>query len=135
MNDCITRTSDLAIMQGDALLESGIAKIADFGLSKVVSSYSAVFPRPASESCYVRSSRSLQDTPSTELDIHRPQSKPGQAPIDSPLSEASCSRQAPAITQVQCHSAPIIAVDTGAVSAARNPGWNDDVRGVAKYSW
>lgn len=133
MNGRMYRTSDLSTVQGDALLESGIAKIADFGLSKVMSSYSSVFPRPASDSCCVRSSVALQPSPAANLDFPRPQAEPVQPVIDSQVGKSSCCSQESESTQGQCNSAPVTAADAGAASAARTPGWNDDMRGVAQY--
>lgn len=75
----------LATLQGDAFSESGTAKLADFGLSRILGHRSLPQPPPASHASAPRSSGS------GSLDLMQPSAPGTPSSADSTGSRGSCS--------------------------------------------
>lgn len=121
--------STAAKCKGNALRESGIAKIADFGLSKVMSSYSSMFTRPASDSNLEHTSKTLQAGSSTSSEVLHRRSKSDHELAALNVDDAACTDHAQPETDAHhCVHVPSAATTVGAAVAAAKPTWNSHMQ-------
>lgn len=125
------QNSMLLSVQGNALRESGIAKIADFGLSKVMSSYSSMFTRPASDSNLEHTSKTLQAGSSTSSEVLHRRSKSDHELAALNVDDAACTDHAQPETDAHHRvHVPSAATTVGAAVAAAKPTWNSYMRSM-----